>query len=57
MLGGKVTAIRTQWLEDLPRGRTRYVNEDAIGGPLEALVIRFLRVQHAGGLRIAWPRP
>ena len=41
MLGGKVTAIRTQWLEDLPGGRTRYVNEDAIGGPLEALVIRF----------------
>jgi len=41
MMGGLVTAVRTQWLEDLPGGRTRYVNEDAIGGPLEGLVIRF----------------
>jgi len=39
--GGRVTALRCQWLEDLPGGRTRYVNEDDIGGPLAQVVVRF----------------
>lgn len=41
MMGGRVTAVRCQWIEDLPGGGTRYVNEDDIGGPLERVVIRY----------------
>lgn len=41
MFGGRVEAERCQWLEELDPERTRYINEDEIGGPWSGLVMRY----------------